>query len=267
MNTKSLLFLILTTISSLTVFAQDFEVSPVALSFKLEPGEIGSKTLRITNHSSKPYDFQLELSDENYEGDKVIKNLLPGSTENSLADWLSVSPNYFKLNPNETQKIDVSLSVPSDNYETRWSTIYVKVATERSAFEADKQLGAGLLVSPRIKVSVIQSPESNTNYAAKIMSFIEGKPDKNGVRTFDVEINNIGGKVISPKLYLLSANLDNGTEKKSEPVGSSLMPSQKSTINLKLPEGLKKGKYALAVVMDYGHGSDLEIAQLMIEIE
>lgn len=251
----------------LKVKGQDFEVSPVAVKFELEPGEVGSKILNVTNYSSKPYDFQLELFDEEYQGEDVKKNLIPGTTKNSLSNWLSVSPNFFSLNPNETQKIDVSLSLPSDAFDTKWSVIYVKVATERTPFEADKQLATGLIVTPRIKVTVIQSPKSNTNYKGKILSFSEGAANEEAKRTFNVKLKNAGGKIISPKVYLLSANIKTAAERKSEPKGATLMPGQETTLTLEFPAGLPKGEYAVAAVMDCGHGSDLEVAQLMITIE
>ena len=56
---KSILALL---IFSAVSFAQDFEVSPVLMSFNAEPGEIQTQNINLINHSARPQKYLLELS-------------------------------------------------------------------------------------------------------------------------------------------------------------------------------------------------------------
>src|SRR5690606_35515580 len=107
-NFKHLLFacaFVITVMFSGNMQAQDFEVAPVALSFSLEPGEVESKSIRVTNYSAKEYSFVLELFDEGFEGEDLKRFLPAGSTKNSIAEWVNINPTFFKLKPNETKQI------------------------------------------------------------------------------------------------------------------------------------------------------------------
>lgn len=251
-------------IFSFGLFAQDFEVAPVALEFTLEPGESESKAVRVTNYSAKEYNFVLEIFDENYNGEQTERYLPAGSTPNSLAGWLTINPSYITLRPNESKMVDVTLSVPSNASETRWAVIGVRTAQERSIFEADKNLAAGVLVSPRIKVTVTQSPKSNLNFKAKIEKFaLAGKTDE-GFQTFEVTVKNSGNKTVTANLGLMVANIKSGKEFKEDQGGVVLMPGQAKSFKVQLNQVLPKGEYAIAAVLDYGKNSPLEVMQLML---
>ena len=43
--------------------AQDFEVAPVKLSFAVEPGGVGTKTVTVRNHDNKRQAFILTMGD------------------------------------------------------------------------------------------------------------------------------------------------------------------------------------------------------------
>ena len=263
MKVKSLLFVVLCLVISFS-YGQDFEVSPVVLNFSLEPGEIGKKSVTITNYSSKEYTFVLEQYDEGYSGEEIERYMPPGTSSNSIAEWLSINPSLVKLSPNQSKTVDVTLSVPGNDDGTKWGAIGIRTAQERTEFEVDKSLSAGILVSPRIKVTVMQSPKSNLGYKGKIIAVEQIEDTEGGLAGFEVTLNNEGGKKIKPEVYLILANMVTGKEQKEQKKELTLMPGQTKKVILTLASKLEKGEYALAAVMDYGNNAPIEVFQVSL---
>jgi hypothetical protein len=159
------------------------------------------------------------------------------------------------------------MQVPVDDYSTRWAMIYVKTTQEQTAFSADKELRAGVTVSGRIGVLVFQSPKSNTNYSATINNLIETTEEKDTVRRFTANIDNIGDKIMQCKVYLIASNIETAEEENFDPVTIESYPKSSQTVDLKIPKNfLPPGKYALAAVLDFGSRTNLEGTQLLITV-
>jgi len=94
------LFILSPVISWHAAYAQDFEVAPVKLNFAVEPGEIGSKTVTVRNHSNKSQAFVLTLGDVLRDSLGRNKKFPAGTTKRSCAEWITINPSFFELNPN-----------------------------------------------------------------------------------------------------------------------------------------------------------------------
>jgi len=250
-----------------TLSAQDFEVAPVLVSFDANPGETQSQTLHIRNHSNERQKFTLALNDYiiNEKGAKQAAEA--GSTNRSLASWLNINPSFLELNPNESAEVQLTLNVPQNGFSTRWGMIPVEVAREQSPSGVDKQLATGILLVPRILVLVKQSPRSNQNYSGTVNDLKEiSKPDKN-IRTFEATLVNTGDKVINAKCFLAVANIETMEEEQQPPQNFTLYPGETRKVQLSLKNELAPGQYAIAFLMDYGHKSAIEGAQMLINVE
>ncbi len=261
---KSLFFLLFL---STCLFAQDFEVSPVLMSFNADPGEIQKKEINLINHSGKPQKYSLKLADYVMDKDGNKKNIPLGTSKRSCADWITLNPSFVELNPNQAATIEALMTVPKDGYSAKWCMIYVEVAKEQSPFEADKSLATGVLLVPRIVILVKQSPKSNNNYKATISNLKELTKPGDKERNFEVTVSNIGENIIDAHVSLALANMETATEEKFNPVKATVYPDASRTIKLILPANLKKGKYALAAILDYGHRQPLGGTQLMLEVK
>lgn len=261
---KSILFLSLFVTG---LFAQDFEVSPVLMSFNANPGEIQTKQISLINHSGKPQRYVLKVSDYEIDKDGNKKPVAAGTTKRSCADWITLNPSLLELNPNQSATIDALMTVPKDGFSSKWCMIMVEVAKEQNAFEADKTLATGVLIVPRIVILVKQSPKSNNSYKASISGLKETtKPgDKN--RTFEVLVTNLGDNVIDANVSLALADLQTAKEEKFNPVKVTVYPDGVRIVKLQLPAQLSKGKYALAAILDYGHRQPLGGTQMMLEVK
>jgi hypothetical protein len=262
---KQFLGTLFTFLFPLFTFTQDFEVAPVVLNFKVEPGNMETRKVAIRNHSDKIQAFSLKLSD--YEIDSVgkKKRVPAGTSKRTLADWVGINPSFFELNPNQSTEVEVTITVPPDGISSRWGIITVQATQERTALEVDKVIATGVLVQPRIAIFVSQSPRSNKNYKAVIKSFSEITKEKDTQRKFSIVVYNAGEKEIKANVTLVLSNIQTGEEKKVDMKSETMHPESTKTFELKLPPDVAKGKYALAAILDYGHGSTLEGSQLIIE--
>ena len=251
----------------LNLCAQDFEVAPVVMQFKTNPGETESRVLTVKNYYAETQKFTLNLVDYTLDdqGNKHSASL--GSTERSLANRLIVNPSVVELKPNESAEIEVIMTVPKTDSKTRWGMIQVQVAKEKTTADADKNMATGVIIIPRIVVIVTQSPANNTNFAASVESLKEIDPNENGLRQFEVTIINSGDKVISGKLYLALANLETAEEKRYPSKEVTIYPDATKVVTLILPDIIAKGKYALAALYDYGSQKAIEGTQILIDQE
>lgn len=251
---------------SLIIFAQDFEVSPVLVSFNAEAGSIQSTKLTLKNYDNQNQKFELKLSDYQIDESGNKKQVAAGTLPNSLANWITINPSMIELNPNETKEIDLIITVPKGHTETRWGMIHVQVAKEKSPMDMNDNIATGVVLVPRIVVLVKQSPKSNSNYSAIIHDFKEvTKQGEDKFRKFEVIVTNTGDKVIDAQVKLSLANIETAEEQEFETNEYTVYPMQSRKLILTLNKSLKPGKYALAAIMDYGHRKSLEGVQLIIE--
>jgi hypothetical protein len=259
---SSIVFLLFVVICN----AQDFEVAPVLMSFNANPGEIQMQKLSVRNHSNLRQKFVFNLADYDIdeEGNKHPSAL--GSTDNSLADWITVNPSFVELNPNEEFQVDVNITVPNSGYGTKWGMIQVQMAKEQEGLEADRELSTGVILVPRIVVLVKQSPRSNQNYSGKITNLTEVTKPKDTFKKYEITIENTGEKIFDGKVSLAVANISTAEEQNFKPTMVTVYPGHKRTIILTLPVQLNPGKYALAALLDYGHRKPIEGKQILLEI-
>ena len=263
---KHLLLSLFFILSTLFSFSQDFEVAPVVLNFKANPGEIQQATVTIRNHANvkQGYTFNLGDFEIDEQGRKV--RMPAGESERSCADWITVTPSYIELNPNEERQITVIMTVPKSGTSSRWGMIYVQAAEEQSDNPVDKQLTTGIKVVPRIVILVNQSPSINSNYHAEISNLVETTTAEDSLRTFDVMVENTGDKIIEANVQLALANLQTAQEQKFDRVMQRVYPGEKRIFTLILPKTSGTGQHALAAILDYGHGTTLEGTQISIDL-
>jgi len=248
--------------------AQDFEVSPVRLDFNAEPGENQTKTINVKNHGNKKSSFIIAITNFLPENDGTRQTLPPSSTRRSAANWLNINPSFFELNPGDEMPIQVSMLGPTDEYGAAWGMLYIQPTKEQTSWSADNALSAGVMISGRIGVSVYQSPGSNTNHSIKVSNLIEVTKEKDSERKFTATIDNLGDKVTFCKVHMIASNIDTAEEKQFPSFEIETYPKMARNVEVTLPNGeLLPGKYALAIIIDYGPRYALEGAQIVIDVK
>jgi hypothetical protein len=261
------LLLVLITFFATDCFAQDFEVAPVRLDFTAEPGENQTKTINVKNHSNRKATFIISINDYLPGSDGKREMMPPNTTRRSAANWLNINPSFFELNPGDQIPIQVSMLVPGDEYGAAWCMLYIQPTREQTSWDADKALGAGVMVSGRIGVAVYQSPTSNANHSVKVTSIQEITKEGDANRKFSATLDNLGDKVTKCKVHLIASNIMTAEEKQFPSFEVETYPKMTRNVEVELPAGeLPPGQYALAVIVDYGPRFALEGAQLVIEV-
>jgi hypothetical protein len=250
------------------VFSQDFEVAPVRLDFNVEPGESQTKIINVKNHSNKKFTYMIAINDFLPASDGKKQIMPPNTTRRSAATFININPSFFELNPGDQIPVQVSMLVPSDEYGAVWGMLFVQPTQEQTSWSVDKELGAGVVVSGRIGIVLYQSPSSNANYSIKVTSIQEITTPEDVNRRFSATIDNLGDKVTSCKVHLIASNISTAEEKQFPSIEVESYPKMTRTLEVDLPKGeLLPGKYALAIIIDYGPKFALEGAQIIIDVE
>lgn len=263
MNKISLLFFLIIIFSG-ALSAQDFSVAPVRVNFDANPGETQTKNITIKNHGNKEASIMLSMKDFLMKRDGSMQYLETESTKNSIAEWITINPNYLDMNPNESTTVQLTLQAPTNSLESKWGVLSVTPTREQEAFSVDEELAAGFTISGSVSVFLYHSPKSNQNYEVKINNLTEVS-QTDSTRTFSAIIDNVGDKRANCKLFLIAASLTTGEEKQFNQSHVRVYPNSTREVELVLPRVLSKGKYSLSAVLDYG-GNTLEGTQIIIQV-
>ena len=263
---KYFIFISVIIIFHIELKSQDIEVSPVSLLFNAEPGETQTRLITVKNHGNKNTEILLSLQDFLIGKEGEREYLPANSTRNSIANWISISPSFINIPPNEEKTVSITLQAPIDDYSSKWGIVSVSTTTERTAYNAGENLTAGVGVLGRINVNLSYSPASNQNFKAKISNLKEITTEEDTVRVFTANIDNIGDKITECKVYLIAANLQTAEEKQFPPITVTAYPKSARLVELKLPDVLSKGKYSLSAILDFGSRSSLEGTQIIIDV-
>lgn len=243
--------------------AQNISVSTAQIKFNLEPGEVHSTTFEVKNTGTTQESINLSLGDWQLDADGNTNYFAPNTTENSCANWMTISPTFLELAPNESQKVKVQMLVPDDGISTRWAIIFVERALEQTSMaSADRDLRFGIETVTRLGIPVYQAPRKSGVYKGAVASLEEIKA---GLK-YKANLKNIGDKVIDGKVHLTFSNVETGEEIEAPIQKIIILPNSSRNYDFDIPK-LKKGTYLMAVIFEYHEDEQLVGKQLQIKIE
>ena len=254
-----ILSLVLLSLLSLVSVAQDFEIAPVELVYRVDPGENQDKYITVTNHSSTQQSFNFVMADYTLDihGEKQIME--KNSTRFSCTEWLQPEVNFFPLNPNESRVVKVTMQVPDDDFSTRWAILYLQTAQEQTSFDVDKSnVAAGLNITARIAVQIYRYPVKIPAPIVKITQLRASESSSQENRKFTVLIENTGISMVNCKVSFVALNLRTAEKEIFDPIEVSEYPSFPRLVDFELPNILIPGEYALSALLDYGDKNVLE---------
>ena len=249
-------------------FSQSFKVLPATLDFKLSKGESKSEIITVMNTSDRVESFVISTCDFTLDekGNTVYSD--PGTFDRSCANWMTVTPTFIQLNPNQKAELNVIMKVPDEEEKTHWGMVIIRSEKEFTGQAADKDVvRAGLIITPQIAVKVLQTPPALDYKKLSVDDFYEiTNTETDTVRNFAVNIVNQGDILTKCKLYLTLSNLETLSEKTIEPLDVYLLPEISKEVMISLPVDVKPGSYSLAAIVDYGDEYDLEGMEMEITI-
>jgi P pilus assembly chaperone PapD len=140
------------------VFAQ---VAPVKYNLTMRPGEPLLRDVLISNQGDQPVVVRVRLSDWDMSSQGSIVLLPAGSTEHSLKGRVQFEPNQFSLQPGESGRVHVTMTMLDDGPATRWGVLLSEVRPavfKKQGFgpRAIAELGTTIYLS-RVKPGVVET--------------------------------------------------------------------------------------------------------------
>lgn len=266
---KYSLLLALFIITSVNGFAQGASVSPSRLFFSTNPGASESQVLNVTNNSATKQGYTIDFADFEPEGNKgKTKMMQHGVSIHSLKSNISASPNFFELEPGQTQEVALTVSlanVPEAN-QVKWGSVIVRLAREKKSEDETEQMGFGIMESFQFVIYVFQTPPSINLKRAEIVGFKSVKNDDNASGVL-MTVDNTGEAIINCASYVELTSFSTGLVERIGVKAFTMLPDTQREIFFALPDTIKKGTYSALGVVDFGSREEVEAAQLELVIE
>ncbi len=246
----------------LSLKGQDFEVAPVKMKFSVDPEETQTKILTVKNHSNFRTSFTISFADYilDKNGNKEFIN--KNSTKTTCSEWMTPEKSFFDVNPNEQIEIKIAMQAPIDDYSTRWAVMYIQTVKEKTSFDVDKGMGAGVKVSGRIAVDIVRESLVPAKPKLKIKDLREVAGKDSAHHHFLVDVLNVGESIAECKLVFIASNLNSAEEIEFEPIHFVSYPGFTREVKFDLLKALPTGKYSLIALLDYGKDITIEGARL-----
>lgn len=235
-------------------------VTKIEFDLTLNPGQSELVTFVVENNETMKRNISISNSDWREDVNGNITLLDTGSLDVSNADWVSVSPKNFTLEPGQREEIQVSVSVPATaGSGTTWSALLVDSVP---ADDTTEETSSAPLI-----VKVLQTVTSGTskNMRLENIELLQGDPMRLGVK-----MANTGNEVLRDILCEIQIRNMNGDIVRNwvmDPI--TLMPgdariSEANDLDQDL-EPLAAGTYLALVIVDFG-GDHLLASQHLFEV-
>ncbi len=267
MKRIALLTIILAIFTASNLLAQQFEVTPSKMMFQIEPGNSGTAYITVINKSNTKRSYIIETSDWTVDQSGKIEyvDIFPKRT---CQEWMNITPAFFDLGPNETEKIAINMNVPDTALATKWAMLFVREAIEQtSAMAADKELKTGITISPSIAVYVFQTPQSNNAINATVQNLSKYEAAEDTTQKVQAMVTNSCDRILECKVFLEIVDLQTAEEISVEAVEALVLPGVTKPFIITLPDGLAAGSYDITALLDYGNDAELVATQMLLEIE
>ncbi|MGQ9601088.1 MAG: fimbrial biogenesis chaperone [Candidatus Bipolaricaulia bacterium] len=137
-------------------------VGPLTLIIDAGPGGSGSGYFKVINNGQNPEEVTISLSDWTLGPDGGIQFAEPGTVDRSLANWISYSPATFRLEPGQLQRVDFTITVPSEKGGDHWALFFVEGSEVTPVAETTGALTTTVGVKVRYGIKVFQRDPAAT---------------------------------------------------------------------------------------------------------
>lgn len=131
-------------------------VGPLTLIIDAGPGGSGSGYFKVINDGQNPEDVTISLVDWTLGLDGGIQFAEPGTVDRSLAEWVEYSPATFRLEPGQIQRVDFTITVPSERTGDHWALFFVEGSEVTPVAETTGALTTTVGVKVRYGIKVFQ---------------------------------------------------------------------------------------------------------------
>jgi uncharacterized repeat protein (TIGR01451 family) len=228
-------------------------VQPVKVLYTINPGQTVTGTITLTNAGSSQalvtptvQDFVPLANSTNIS----FVGKAPGVT--SVEDWvgLTVPPQGFELNINETRQINFTITAPKDAEPGSHFGVILFRATDAS------NASQALKVGTQVGVLVLVTIPGNHLEQGKIGSFKTAGFVQKGPISFDLLFENTGTAYFQPQGTVTIKNIFGRVVGTAPVNGQIVLPTGSRDINISWPANFLLGPYTASVSV-YNSGGDL----------
>jgi len=252
LTTKSKLTLLggILTLSFLLVnSAQAVTISPLNFELNNNPGDTVSNIVRIYNDLDVEIGVNMEVQDfvaAGEQGQVLVKGPEDKGTY-SLANWVSLSPQTFKLAPRSSQMVEFTVKVPASGEPGgHYASILASVSSSATGggVGINQKVGALLLLSVAGEVSEnLNLVDFNAD-----SNFTEYGPEKLTVR-----FENDGTVHLKPRGFVLVKNMLGSEVTKLDLPQLNVLPQSTREVDISLKDlGSQFGRYEATLAAIYG---------------
>jgi len=261
-----ILFTFFSLFSAVEVQAQGGEgikISPVRLEDLVDPGQVISKTVSVTNQSNVAKEIFIFLRDFKAEGETGQAKLIePGSESGSfMASWIEVATSGIMFLPNEEKDIPFVIRVPENAGPGGYYGAVVFGTKPPEFNEESKNRGAGMSIGQQAASLILLQVKGDVYEEASIREFSTDKEYYN--TPFDVKfttrIENKGNVHLAPIGTLTIKNQLGKTVEEiifNEKV-SNILPKTFRKFKHSWSGDMAFGKYTAVLGLTYGTPADM----------
>ncbi len=216
------------------------------VNLTVDPGQTIVNSLLVHNTSAEAFHVKVYWQDfkykEPYDGKK---DFLPsGSAPDSMAGWITFSPQEFDLPAYSKQKVTYTLKVPGEVKGGHYGVLFF----EKGSLEKDKRTGVRVVT----RVGCLFFTEArDRNKGGKIEALSLQGAALTGV------FRNAGDVIVLAQGIYYIMDKEGMVIDRGELSRFYLPPAAKADFKLELPENLASGKYTLVLTFDLEEGDTL----------
>lgn len=258
------MFVLFITAITAKSYGQGISVSPSRVFFKGSPGETVAASITFTNNSSIGFNFTASMKDWKRDslGKKVY--LPPGQLKQSNSTWIKLSESTVNLNPGETKKVMVTLTVPegaSEKMLTNSMVFFTQMKEQKPQPDEQKQLGINVLLE--VGVQVYNLPQGLSAGDLEFLAFEdhgEIAAESDTTRQIAIKIKNVGELNKDAYVRFELTNIATGKEIPIKSTAIAMLPGAEQWVYVPLPVNLK-GRYLAVAILDAGSKYELRVAE------
>ncbi len=245
------------------VFAQaqsvGIKISPIILEELVDPGQVISRQLKITNQSDTSRRFFVYLRDFGAEGETGQAKLLPPGTDYgyTIASWIDITSEGIDFGPREEKIVDYQIRVPK-NVGPGGYRGAILFGTEPPRLQVESEdKGAGMSIAQQAASLILLQVKGDIDEEASIREF---NTDKDYYSTpfkvdFLVRIENTGNVHVKPHGAIKIKNMfgkEVAVIRVNEQGGNILPNSIRRFLDINWEGKNAIGKYTATLGLTYG---------------
>lgn len=249
---------------SSTKKATGVSVSPAHFHLNLKQGQSKVYSITINNDTPSSKSFGVKMLDFNMNGKGKSEFLPAGDGKYSLSNWVSISPTFVELKPNEKRKVDFTVTVPNSDSgrKAAWSIIMIEQQEARTSLSPDNKtentVALGVIPTFAFGVFVYQNPP---NVALNEVEFVDFVYDQTR-RNISIVSENKGDGISYCTSYIDLTNLKTGDQQRLKVKKFTILPDLIRDFVFQIPQEIDPGDYIAVGVLDFENSEEIQAAQM-----